>query len=104
MNLNQPCADPEDMEYFSNEWFMALANELINNAAEEQKRRYSETGGPRKVEATPTLLPGNKRRKGSTDSWRNQGRRCSNYCTKKLLASVIFVATRVINLYFLPSK
>ena len=31
MNVNQECTGPEDIEDDPNEWFMALAHELIDN-------------------------------------------------------------------------
>ena len=74
VDLHQSCAGPEDIEYDPNEWFTSLAHELIDNVVKEQRRRSSNTGRPRKVEATPTLLPSNKRRKGSTTNWRKKGR------------------------------
>ena len=63
VNVHQACAGPKEIEYDPNEWFTALYHELINNAFKEHRRRSSNTGQPRKVEAAPTLIPGNNRRK-----------------------------------------
>ena len=84
MNVYQTCSGPEDIEDDPNEWFAALAHELIDNAVEEQRRRSSNTGRPRKVEAAPILLPSNKTRKGSTANWQKQGRCCIHSCPRKV--------------------
>ena len=49
---------------------------------------------------TPTLLPINKRRKGSSTNWRNQGRCCIPSYTQILLTYVMFAAAREVKLYF----
>ena len=74
MNVHQACAGPEDIEYDPNEWFAALVHELIDNMVTKRRRISFNTGQPRKVEATPALLPSNKRSKVSTSNWKNQGR------------------------------
>ena len=76
MNVHQACAGPEYIKNDPNECFTELAYELINNAVKGHSIRSSNTGRPRKVEATPNLLTGNKRRKGTTVNWRKELRCC----------------------------
>ena len=56
MNLHQACTNPEDIEDGPNEWFTTLAHEMINNKVVKKSKISSNTGQPRKVDATHIVV------------------------------------------------